>query len=88
MNKKRGHGPEHPTESDFRWDYFDGGRDIPVLTPGQVVLVRYFLRNRLATVRNRIPGGLYWGVLMHNIDGSCRVVISRNSLVAVARSEE
>lgn len=88
MNKKRGHGLKRPTESDFRWDYFDGSRDVPVLTPGQVVLVRYFVRNRLATVSKRIPGGMYWANLMHRVGGSGRVVVSRNSLVAVARNEE
>lgn len=88
MNKERGPRPKRPAESDFRWDYFDGSRDIPVLTPGQVVLVRYFFRSRLATVHGRIPGGLYWGALMHKVEGSSRVVISRSSLVAVARNEE
>ena len=88
MNKNRGPRPKLPTESDFRWDYFDAGRDIPVLSSGQVVLVRYFFRTRLATVHSRIPGGMYWGALMSKVEGSGRVVISRNSLVAVARNEE
>lgn len=88
MHNKGGPRPKHPSENDFRWDYFDGGRDIPQLSSGQVVLVRYFLRNRLARVGTRVPGGVYWASLLASVSGSTRVLVTRNSLVAVARDEE
>ena len=80
--------PNNPTESDFRWDYFCGSGDVPPLSAGQVVLVKYFMRNRLARVRGRAPGGVYWAGLMAPVSGSARVLVTKNSLVAVARDAE
>ena len=88
MNNKGGPRPERPSESDFRWDYCDGGRDVPQLQSGQMVLVRYFMRNRLARVGTRVPGGVYWATLVTRVSGSTRVLVTKNSLVAVARDEK
>jgi hypothetical protein len=88
MNRKGGPRPKNPSENDFRWDYFDGGRDVPQLPSGRVVLVRYFMRNRLARVGTRVLGGAYWANLLAPVSGSTRVLVTKNSLVAVARDEE
>lgn len=80
--------PKSPSENDFRWDYFDGGRDVPQLPSGKVVLVRYFMRSRLARIDARVPGGVYWASLLAPVSGSTRVLVTKNSLVAVARDEE
>lgn len=88
MTSNRGPQPKHPTESDFRWDYFDASRDVPPLVSGQVVLVRYFMRNRVARVGARVPGGVYWAALVASVSGSARVLVTKRSLVAVARDEE
>ena len=88
MNRNGGPRPKHPSEDDFRWDYFGGGRDVPQLSSGQVVLVRYFMRNRLARVGTRVPGGVYWASLLAPVSGSTRVLVTKNSLVAVAKNEK
>ena len=53
-----------------------------------MVLVRYFMRNRLARVGTRVPGGVYWATLVTRVSGSTRVLVTKNSLVAVARDEK
>jgi hypothetical protein len=88
MTNNRGPRPEHPSEDDFRWDYLRQGGEVPPLQSGQVVLVRYFMRPRLARVASRVPGGVYWARLLNPVGGSTRVLVTKNSLVAVARNEE
>ena len=88
MNNTGGPRPKHPSEDDFRWDYLRQGAEVPPLQSGQVVLVRYFMRPRLARVGSRVPGGVYWARLLAPVSGSTRVLVTKNSLVAVARDEE
>jgi hypothetical protein len=88
MNNTGGPRPKHPSEDDFRWDYLRQGGEVPPLSSGQVVLVRYFMRPRLARVGSRVPGGVYWARLLTPVSGSTRVLVTKNSLIAVARNEE
>lgn len=88
MTNNRGPRPKHPTEDDYRWDYLRQGGEVPPLQSGQVVLVRYFGRPRLARVASRVPGGVYWARLLNSLQGTTRVIVSKNSLIAVARDAE
>ena len=88
MNRKSGTHAKYPSEDDFRWDYLRQGAEVPQLQSGQVVLVRYFMRPRLARVSSRVPGGVYWARLMTPVGGSTRVLVTKNSLIAVARDEK
>lgn len=88
MNKERGPRPKHPSEDDFRWDYLRQGGEVPVLQPDDVVLVRYFMRPRLARVGGTWTGGVYWAKLLATAGGSTRVLVTKSSLIAVARDEK
>lgn len=88
MNRDGRQRPKHPSEDDFRWDYLRQGAEVPQLQPGRVVLVRYFMRPRLARVGTRVPGGVYWARLLTPVSGSTRVLVTKNSLIAVARDEK
>lgn len=88
MNNKSPKKVNHPTEESLRWDYLLVKEFLPTLGIGTVVLVQYFGRNRVAIVRSKLPGRCYWGQLCSPVSGQTRVVISKNSLIAVALNEK
>lgn len=88
MNKKKAKKQPAPSESNIRWEYFVRQHQVPVLQRGDIVLVEYGGRNRVAIVQGRVPGGIYWAQLCNPVHGATRVIVSKYSLQAVNRNAE
>jgi hypothetical protein len=83
MNRLCGSNNDSPNESNTRWDYFLPEDPFPQLSRGDVVLVSYYGKNRIAVVGSKIPGGIFWGTFGAPVNGATRVIVSRHSLVGV-----
>jgi hypothetical protein len=84
-NSKNGKYANFPTEESLRWDYFVAGDPWPSLERGQRVLVDVWGRRRVAVCQQKIPGGLRWAQICAPCSGNKRVVVSKNSLIAVEK---